>query len=329
MTHELLTRRDIFEYWTHAAAFLPMRDFRYSLPYKALMRGGHGHWIRSRDRALMQRLLDQVRSDGALRSRDVGTRSQRSTGWWDWKPAKQALEQLFMEGQLLVSARHGMEKVYDLPERVLPSWVDTRPPSPQECAQHLLQQQLRCHAFVSRSGATYSRRNPALREAMAELLTQQVVRGDLEVVTLADGDQYFCLPGLLDQRLPPPGSRLHILSPFDNAVIQRERLKRVFAFDYQLECYIPATKRRYGYFCLPLLFRDGFVGSLDCKADRPSRTLQIRALHLQETARADEALRRALVHSLRAFAIFQDCDNIKPSTNLPQRWRTYLGGNID
>jgi len=104
--------------------------------------------------------------------------------------------------------------------------------------------------------------------------------------------------------------RLHILSPFDNAVIQRDRLQTLFDFEYRLECYVPAAKRQYGYFCLPLLYRGELIGRMDCKAHRNSRLLELKALYFK-TITLDETLLAAFVRALRAFAGFVQCDTIE------------------
>lgn len=120
MMNQMLLNKDIFEYWSHAAAFLPIADFRFSLPYKHAIKNGQTHWYRNPDKKLMNELLARIRSDGPLRSRDIETDTKKQAGWWDWKPAKKALEQLYMQGDLMVSEREGFQKVYDLTERVLP-----------------------------------------------------------------------------------------------------------------------------------------------------------------------------------------------------------------
>ena len=256
MLNQLLINKDIFEYWSHAAAFLPITDFRFSLPYKNAIKSGQTHWFRSPDKKLMEELLARIRSDGPLRSRDVGASTIKRAGWWDWKPAKKALEQLYMQGDLMVSDRDGFQKTYDLTERVLPSHVNLQMPSMEEYAAHLVDQQLRCHGFASLKGLTYLRRKAELRKAVNALVNERLAQGDLEKVKVSSGDEFILERGALERSLPRLKERMLILSPFDNSVIQRERLKALFQYDYQLECYVPEAKRQYGYFCLPLLYRD-------------------------------------------------------------------------
>ena len=319
MTNKLLRAGDIFEYWAHAAAFLPMREFRFSLPYKHAIRNGQTHWYRNPDTQLMNELLARIRTDGPLRSRDLEDRRSKGAGWWDWKPAKKAVEQLYMQGNLMVADREGFQKTYDLTERVLPSGIDTTHPSNRELAEHLLSQQLRSCAFVSLKGLTYQRRIPGLRQAMQALVAERLNARELEQVRLGDSAAFLCEAGTLDRPLPRAKNRVVILSPFDNGVIQRERLNALFGFQYQLECYLPEAKRRFGYFCLPLLYRDAFVGRMDCKAHRQTSELEVRSLHIEPYAFEEGELLRALAESLRQFADFQGCKSVVLKSADPKR----------
>ena len=111
----LQTEGKVFEYWYHAAAYLPMRDYRFALPrmraMKSRLKEGGAGWVRSRDSQLMTEILDRIRSDGRLRSRDFEDTRDSNAGWWDWKPAKRALEQLFIQGDLMITGRDGFQKL--------------------------------------------------------------------------------------------------------------------------------------------------------------------------------------------------------------------------
>lgn len=311
MTNEMLLQGDIFEYWSHAAALLPMADFRFSLPYKQAIKSGQAHWYKTPDKKLMHELLACIRSEGAIRSRDVeGDTKQHAGGWWDWKPAKQALEQLYMEGDLMVSSRIGFQKTYDLTECVLPSHVNTQMPSMQEFAEHLLEQQLRCHGLVTLKGLTYLRRNTELRKAIKDLVSARVAQGTLEQVQVSNGEVFLVEAVALERSLPPSSKRLLILSPFDNSVIQRDRLKALFQFDYQLECYLPEAKRQYGYFCLPLLYGDEFIGRMDCKAHRKTGHLEIKSLYFHQHHFDEELVIAAFIEALIPFSQFQQCQTL-------------------
>ncbi len=310
MTNQMLLDGDIFEYWAHAAAFLPIADFRFSLPYKHAIKSGQTHWYKTRDKKLMGELLARIRSDGPIRSRDIKTNTTKRAGWWDWKPAKKALEQMYMEGDLMVSDREGFQKTYDLTERVLPSHVNSQMPSLEEFAMHIVDQQLRCHGLVSLKGLTYQRRNAELRKAVKALVDERLAQRTLEQVQVSSGEVFILETGALERPLPRLNNRMLILSPFDNSVIQRERLKALFQYDYQLECYVPAAKRQYGYFCLPLLFRDEFIGRMDCKAHRKLSHLEIKSLHLEQHNFDEDLVITAFVDAITQFCYFQKCDSV-------------------
>jgi len=297
-----------------------MSEFRFSLPYKQAIKSGQTHWYKNRDHKLMDELLARVRVDGPLRSRDLDQqKGKKHSGWWDWKPAKQALEQLYMQGDLMVTNREGFQKTYDLSERVLPSAVDTSEPSIDEYAAHLLHQQLRSNGLASLKSCTYLRRNTALRRSVKALIDEGCALGTLEPVTLDNGDAYVVAAGALDSAAPRLSNRLSILSPFDNCVIQRERLKAVFGFEYQIECYVPEAKRRFGYFSLPLLYRDTFVGRMDCKAHRSEKHLEIKSLHFEPHDFDQDSLIEALSKAMARFRKFQGCETVSVGTVRPQR----------
>lgn len=313
--NQLVKERKVFEYWFHAAAWLPMRDYRFALPRMNRTDGDRG-WFKTCDRKVTRHILQRVTTEGPLRARDFEDTRQGKKEWWDWKPAKQALEQLFMQGELMVSGREGFQKVYDLPERVLPDWVDTRCPSLQEFSAHLIDTTLRAHGFASQKSITYLRKGQALRDAVNQELQDRVSQNLLINLKLSDSSLVYINPELLETRAPRAQSQASILSPFDNAVIQRQRGRDIFDFDYQIECYVPEAKRQYGYFCLPVLYRDGFVGRIDCKVYRKRKVLEVKSLHIEKPVDNDfsESLNRALL----AFSRFNGCEEIqaKPLGNL-------------
>ncbi|MDC1288231.1 winged helix DNA-binding domain-containing protein [Gammaproteobacteria bacterium] len=307
MLERLVGERKLFEYWFHAAAWLPMADYRFSLPRMRQL-NGERHWFKGSDRKLMQEILARITVDGPLRTRDFEDTRAGNSGWWDWKPAKQALEQLFMQGELMVSAREGFQKVYDLPERVLPDWVDTRTPTLDEFATHLIDTNLRAHGFVSLVSVTYLRKGQALREAVKRKLQARIEAGLLTQQALGKRCIVYIDPELLETRAPRSIAQVRILSPFDNLVIQRQRCREVFAFDYQIECYVPEPLRQYGYFCLPLLYRDRLVGRIDCKAHRAQKRLEVKSLHIEQPVGDDFA--ELMSAALQSFASFNGCEQI-------------------
>ncbi|NKB97019.1 MAG: winged helix-turn-helix domain-containing protein [Pseudomonadales bacterium] len=309
MLNKMLKDRSIFEYWSHAAAFLPMQDYRYSLIHREEILKRRQKWFRPKKDKMLRDILHRIETEGPLRSRDLeDTRTSRS-GWWDWKPAKRALEQHFFQGDLMVTEREGFQKVYDLTERVIPPEIDTSKPDFRDYANHLVQQQLNCHGLVSRKGITYMRTNPKLKSAVKDQVDSLLEGGHLDEIELPDGRTYLCHAGQLDRSAPRSANKIKILSPFDNIVIQRERLQSVFDFDYLIECYVPEPKRQFGYFTLPLIYQSDFIGRIDCKAHRKTGVLEVRACHLEDGVTASfEALASAFLAALDSFLEFQGCN---------------------
>ena len=318
LSNDMLEQGEIYEYWAHAAAYMPMRDFRFSLIDKARVRAGEHRSKLPKDTKLMNKVMQRIRSDGPMSTRDLETPRTKRSGWWDWKPAKKAAERLYLQGDLMICSRVGFQKTYDLTERVLPGSTSTTVPSLSEWAKHLIDEQLNCHSLVTLPGITYSRRHAGLNRAVKAEVLNRVAMAELQQVQLPDNQVYYSRPGLLDQPLPRVSSQLQILSPFDNLVIQRARLQSLFNFDYQIECYVPAAKRRYGYFALPLLYRDELVGRIDCKAHRAQRRLALQSVHLQCKDSDIDSVCRALATALPEFAKFQDCDSVSCEQVSPQ-----------
>lgn len=299
--------KSVFEYWSHAAAILPMEDYRFSLPNKMRLAAGERHWF-EREPEVMQYVLDRIRAEGPLQARDFekpeGFAAQHM---WDWKPAKRALEQLFMDGRLMVAGRKGFQKLFDLPERVLPAWVDTRPPSALEFGRHLWERTLGACGLAAPEEVCYLRAwaKGAVMEGLRSLLDEGALR---PVQPEGHKGAYYAFADV-EQRIPAavPVGPLQLLSPFDNAVIQRRRLKRLFGFDYFIECYVPAAKRKFGYFCLPILDGEFFIGQADLKADRSNKRLLLQGLWLDGDR---EAIRPRLSEALQAFAAFNGCGEV-------------------
>ncbi len=311
---QLLAEKQVFEYWSHAAAYLPFRDYRYSLPRKqALARGDQDHWY-ERDPGLMKQVLQRIADEGPLMARDF-EHTGKKTGEWHTKPAKRALEYLFMQGDLMVPRRVGFQKVYDLTERVLPEGCDTTLPGPEEQARFLITRYLRANGLGQPAEIAYLMKG--MKPRIAATLDEMLAAGELRLIRVA-GEQYYVLPSTLELLgRPLARSRLKILSPFDNLVIQRRRMKTLFGFDYQIECYVPGPKRQYGYFSLPLLWDGKLVARMDCKADRNEALLHIHHLALEPSVTRIDALLGALDRELELFLAFNRCSRLRLHRTTP------------
>ncbi|EGM79514.1 hypothetical protein Rhein_0398 [Rheinheimera sp. A13L] len=311
LLEQALEQKQSFEYWSHAAAFLPAEDYRFSLQRKLLLQNGNNHWFNP-EQQLMNEVLDRIEAEGPLKASDFasknGNAGKKNGAWWDWQPAKQALEQLFMQGKLMVARRDKFQKVYDLAERVWPDHHEHIPPSEAEFADYLIERCLQSQAVATVQQIGYLRKNMQL--ALKQQLNQQLAQGRLQTFLL-DGKTYYHRPQLaltnnLPSKLP---NKVWLLSPFDNLVIQRDRLKQLFNFDYQIEVYVPAAKRQIGYYSLPMLYKDLFIGQVDVKADRASKTLLLQHLVLDEQVKLTDALKAALTKAVLDYAAFNGCES--------------------
>jgi uncharacterized protein YcaQ len=297
----------VFEHWAHALAILPMRDYRYSLPMMERIASGDTH-LYPKDRKQVTKVLKRIREEGALSAKDFKDK-KTSDAMWARSHSKIALEQLFMEGELMVPRRRNFHKVYDLRERVLPSDIDVSTPTIEELCGHLIESYLRAQGLAQIAELTYLRKG--LGKQMSQTVANFVEEGMLQKLEV-NGQIYYATSKSLDvinQGLPSP--KLRILSPFDNAVIQRKRLVSLFEFDYQIECYVPKAKRKYGYFCLPILRGNRFVARLDAKADRKTGVFHVMNLYLERSVKNREALSTALSAELQRFAKFNSCTAVE------------------
>ena len=315
-------RRQLFEYWAHAAAYLPMCDYRYSLPLMAFFKKrSQERGVTPEMKRLQRRILSAVRANGAMQARDFEAPPDfKGGGWWRHKPAKQALQSLFFQGALMISHRKGFEKVYDLPERVLPADIKTHMPTPKDQARHIIYSALRAQAVITYRDLLHPLRctnttaHRALPEEIRKQLAKDVRDGLILERSIANQTAYLLPETLEDTLLETPTDRpfqpVKILSPFDNLVIQRNRLKWLFGFDYRLECYVPEPKRQFGYFALPILQGTDFLGRMDAVADTSARCLKIKSLHLEVDARTARRHQENLLAGLSAFACFNACEQI-------------------
>ncbi len=331
MLDELLSKdRRVFEWWTHAMSYIPMRDYRFYAPRM----GRHALWGRQVEwldahSDVVAHVKDRIRAEGPLGAADFKKPEGFNGGWWEWKPAKQALEILASMGELMVTKRRNFQRIFDLSERVLPPGLDTTPPDDAEIQRFILQFALNGRGILRESEIAWSRRkaDPAALQAQVEAgeIVAIEVEGLKNGASSKNSGRCYALRTVLEAALAtPPTPSLRILSPFDNLIIDRRWLKAFFdGFDYTLECYLPAAKRQYGYFVLPLLWTDAagnsrFIARMDVKADRKTKALIARRLIFEpDFAHYEEAL-PALADALRAFAAFNRCNNIAVEETAPE-----------
>ncbi|MCU4442051.1 winged helix-turn-helix domain-containing protein [Acinetobacter pittii] len=307
--NSLVRERQIFEYWYHAASYLPMKDYRYALPAMMSVRNGESRYFNRGDQHLMNEILARVRAEGKIRLRDIDKNNKKSLGnWWNTGPGRRAFEQLYMQGDLMICERNGMEKVFDLTERCLPENIDLSMPTLYEYAQYLFNNTLRAHGAFTWKQLVHLKKND-LKETMRVVLKEHIDAGVVSAIKLENGQTLYVDVAAMEQKVSTDFG-LKILSPFDNSLIHRDRLASLFEFDYRIECYVPAAKRVYGYFCLPILYQDELVGRVDCKAHRSIKELEVISLHLEKTVKNKELFFFELEQELKRFAAFNQCSTI-------------------
>jgi uncharacterized protein YcaQ len=315
--------RRLFEYWMHAACLIPLTDYRYRLPSMHWYREVGSPWFHGweknpENKALMVSVLERVQREGALRTSDFDNPDQKRGTWWDWKPAKHALEQLFNQGRLMVAGRVNFQRVYDLAERVLPDWVDARLPSQEEANRFLLARSLKALGICepSRAGSMVQgmkivTTRATLKELIAEgtALEVQACLSDGEAHTLAIHRDH--LP-LLEQAASGAlkAERTAFLSPFDNLFWPYRRDMQFWNFHKALEAYKPKEQREFGYFEMPILYKDRLVGRFDPKMDRKTGTLLLKAIHLEPGVKPDDELVSGLATALHSFMQFHKATDL-------------------
>jgi uncharacterized protein len=289
--------RRLFEYWGHEASLL-LVDLHPLLRWR-MERAASDAWgglrrIQRERPGLVRQVLEQVRDRGPIaasalaadHAEATGAQPRRSGPWWDWSDVKRALEWLFWSGQITAARRRRFERLYDVPERVIPRPVLAKPTPPVADAQRELVR-IAARALgvaAERDLRDYFRLDLAdARARVAEL----VEAGELWPVEV----EGWTVPAFLhaEARLPRAVSARALVGPFDSLVWERSRAERLFGFRYRIEIYVPKPKRVHGYYVLPFLLGDRLVARVDLKADRQGGALRVQAAHAEPDAPPETA----------------------------------------
>jgi uncharacterized protein YcaQ len=324
--------RRLFEGWQRCASLIPLEDYRYQMPRQHKLRHEHGAWYRRwlaepGHAELMEQALERVRQEGPIRPSDFEYNGPRRNGWWDWKPAKVALEYLYAFGDLMIRERVNFQRVYDLTERVLPAWVDTTPPTAEERDHYWIEQGARALGVCTPMQAAdyaYRKRTPA-KSLLQGMLKEGVlipVQGQWNDGSQAElvvhRDHLPLLEQAADSALP--ARRTTFLSPFDSLFWARERDPQLWGFEKTLECYVPAPKRIWGYYCLPILHHDRLVGRFDPKLERQTGRLRLKALYLEPGVQPDEELVAGVAAAMRDFLAFHNASELVIERSQPEEF---------
>jgi uncharacterized protein YcaQ len=324
---DLLAEGSLFEYWGHAATFLPIEDYglyrRYMLEQTAKSRA----WL-AENPEVVEHVLTLVRTQGAVRSADFPRSDGRAGGWWDHKPEKIALECLYDTGDLMIARRENFQRVYDLQERVLPNWDDRWILSADEIKRKLVEKTIRSLGIAPIRWIPDYFRLP--KKGIAGVVEQLVEEGIVLPVRVngwkepayVSADNHVAVEMAATGGLQPRYTTL--LSPFDPVVWDRNRAQELFGFNYRIEVYTPAAQRRYGYFTLPILHDGALIGRVDPKAHRQQGVFEVKVIHLEEGVTLTPHLLTELAATLHACALWHNTPDIVISQTEPPELQSQL-----
>ena len=328
---ELLADGALFEYWAHEACFLPIEDYALvrhrMLEPEAMGWKYRAEWV-AKHRHELERVLAHVREHGAVRSADFERRDDARSGWWEWKPEKRALEALFTSGHLMVARRQSFQRVYDLRERVHPTWSDDALPSKQEIERRTILRSVKALGISTARWVADYYRMPK-RETSDRVRELAAAAELIEVDVAGWREPAYVHPDLVEAARAAADGALRptlttLLSPFDPVVWDRARARTMFGFDYSIECYTPAHKRKYGYYVLPVLRRGELVARLDAKAHRRDGRFEVKSFHFEDDVRITDALLRDVAGAIREAADWHETPDIACGRTMPKPVRASL-----
>ena len=298
--------RSVFEYWTHALAYASVQDWRFFLPEMKAHREEPKRWSAVGSREATRKLIARIRKDGPLTIRDIDddVLVEKAHLWASKKPSKGLLERAFYDGELVIAARTGMLKTYELTMRHFGWQTRPTPASERQVSAYKLDRALRAQGIVSLDSICHL--DAPSKTGVAAVIATRLRNRELVPVAIEGSGKtaHWARPETLEGRPAPAERPVHILSPFDPLIIQRKRLKAMFGYGHAFEAYLPREKRRFGYFGLPVLIGDEIVAVLDLKTDRAAGKLLIQQWSWLDGRETPER-KRAIEQELERFERFQ------------------------
>ncbi len=297
--------KSVFEYWTHALSYVPTADLPFFVPAMKAYRENPSAWFGSVTKKEVSAMTRRLKAEGPLSIRDIDddVLVDKTHAWASRKPSKRVLQLMFYQGLVAIAERQGMLKTYDLIGRHFGWEKPPRGATERQVTAYLLDRALRSQGIVSLDSICHL--NAPAKKAVRELIESRVRRRLLVPVTIEGAEKipHWTTSDALEQAAPSPANRVHVLSPFDPLIIQRKRLKLMFGYDHIFEAYVPAAKRQYGYFALPVLVDDRVVAAIDLKTDRANQSLLVQKWTWLEDVNAEA--KAAIDTELGRFERFQ------------------------
>jgi uncharacterized protein len=327
-------RHVLFEYWAHAACLIAIGHLpawrRAMLDYSITHRGWTD-WLQ-KNRRVLRAVAAAIDERGPLSSSDFAEpRLAGMSGWWNWKPAAHALDYLWMSGRILVHSRRAFQKRYDLAERVLPDVATIAALSPAEFRRWHLTTSLRAMGAATETDLrlylTFPRFEAAERKRM---LAAALASGEVIEIVVADSTaRWYALAADLPALERAAARRVWsrgttFLAPFDSLLWHRERTCRLFDFDYRIEVYTPAVKRRFGYYTLPILCDGRLIGRVDVKHHRDVGRLALRHVAFEPVLADPDGALAGTADAARALAVFLGAEDVSIDRVSPARLTTPL-----
>lgn len=319
---------ELFEYWAHANCFIPIEDYPY-FRRNMLERTTHwwdvSEWVNNHQE-MIEAVKETIKEKGPQKSSDFPKRVEKNNGWWDWKEEKIALDLLWTKGDLMIPYRKNFQRYYDLRENVVPQFLDDL---------DIPELTIVIEVFVEKTirilGATrpkwiadyYRLKQKEVQNSIQTLIDKQKIL----IVDSADFPEGILIHkdnlSLMDQTMNGNLKAEHtsILSPFDPLIWDRIRTKELFDFDYSIECYLPASKRKFGYFSLPILNDGRLIGRMDTKAHRKEKILEIKSLYFESWFTPDDHFLIEFAKTLISFANWHQTPKILIPENLDDHFK--------
>jgi uncharacterized protein YcaQ len=337
--------RQLFEYWAHCASLVLTEDYpihrqqmQTYLKQKDPYHQRIVEWIESK-KELRSYILRELKRHGPVSSRLLGEgsgekKSWDSSGWTHFdRDTTRMLHFLWMSGKIMVADRQGLNKYWDLSERVLPDWTPRQKMSAHEIVRHAAQRSLRALGVATERQIKdhfIQWRYPDLDKHLRALLDSgEIIEVEIpEFVPSKTRPAWYLhcteLPLVEAIERGEWQGQTVLLSPFDNLVRDRGRNRQFWDFDYTIEIYTPQAKRKYGYYVLPILHNEQLIGRIDPKMDRATGVLKINAVHVEPHAARDQKTGRAVRDAIQELGIFLGAKEIEYTERVPEHWKRVL-----